>query len=258
MEQIEAFGKNILALIPARGGSQRIKEKNIQLLGGRPLIAYTIEAALKSRYLDRVIVSTDSEAIAEVARQCGADVPFLRPSGISGASATEFEFHSHALNWVRTHEGFNPDWILNLYPTTPFRKPSTIDRAIELALQHPKADSLRSLRKVSEHPYKMWEVSGEFASPYEASDDRNVHTAAYHSLPPVYIQNASIYMVRSRVIDDFQSTIGDHTVALEMTDEESVDINSPIDFSFAEFLLARQFATAQPAHSQKNIEETLC
>jgi CMP-N,N'-diacetyllegionaminic acid synthase len=258
MEQLEAFGKNILALVPARGGSQRIKEKNIQLLGGKPLISYTIEAALKSRYLDRVLVSTDSEAIAEVARQCGADVPFLRPAGISGASATEFEFHSHALNWVRTHEGINPEWILNLYPTTPFRKSSTIDRAIELALQHPTADALRSLRKVSEHPYKMWEISGEFAAPYEASADRNIHTAAYHTLPPVYIQNASIYMVRSRVIDEFRSTIGDRTVALEMTDEESVDINSPIDFEFAEFLLARQFVSGKHSHSQQTAEEPLC
>lgn len=227
----------VLALIPARSGSQRVRNKNILPLEGKPLIAYTIEAARGAELVDRVIVSTDSEEIASVAREYGAEVPFLRPKELSSSSSTEYEFHRHALDWLKEHEGYEPDLIVNLYPTTPFRKPETIDKAIRLILEKPEYDSVRSIRKVSEHPYKMWKVDGPAARPYVESDDPSLHTAAYHTLEPVYIQNASIYITRPRVVRELARTIGEKVLAFEMSEEESVDINSPLDFRFAEFLL---------------------
>jgi len=107
----------ILALIPARGGSKRVKNKNIRQLGGKPLIAYTIEAAKNSKYINRVIVSTDSSAIFDVAREHGAEVPFLRPAEIAQDNSTEFEYYNHILSWLRENEDYSPDLIVNLYLT---------------------------------------------------------------------------------------------------------------------------------------------
>ncbi len=229
----------VLALIPARSGSKRVKNKNIRSLGGKPLIVYTIEAALKAKLVDRVIVSTDSEKIAAIARKYGAEVPFLRPRGLAGSGSTELEFHQHALGWLSENEGYVPDLVVNLYPTTPFRKASTIDRAVKKMLAAPRVDSLRSIRKCSEHPYKMWKVKGEFAEPYVQKRDSQSHTLAYHQLEPVFIQNASIYITRPRVLSRYRSTIGKTVFAFEMSDEESVDINTPLDFFLAETLMAR-------------------
>ena len=121
----------ILAFIPARGGSKRIPNKNIKLLNGKPLIVYTIEAAKGSNHINRIVVSTDSEEIATIAKQYGAEVPFLRPKEISQSDSTEMQFFEHALNRFEKHEQYEPDLIVLLYPTSPFRKPASIDRAIE-------------------------------------------------------------------------------------------------------------------------------
>lgn len=227
----------VLALIPARGGSQRVKNKNILPLDGKPLIAYTIEAAKASKLVDRVIVSTDSEEIAEVARKYGAEVPFLRPAELATPESTEYEFHKHALDWLQENENYEPDILVNLYPTTPFRKPDSIDAAVQILIDNSDVDSVRSIRKVSEHPYKMWKKDGELVKPYVESKDSGAHTAAYHLLETVYIQNASIYCTRPFVVRELKRTIGDRVRALEMSEEESVDINSPIDFKFAEFMI---------------------
>lgn len=227
----------VLALIPARAGSKRVKNKNIRALGGKPLIAYTIQAALKAKLVDRVIVSTDSKKIAEVARKAGAEVPFLRPKDLAGSGSTELEFHEHALNWLAQNEGYVPDLVVNLYPTTPFRKASTIDKAIKRMLEVPEAESLRSIRKCSEHPHKMWQIEGAFARPFVESQSSEQHTLAYHQLPQVFIQNASIYITKPEVLQRYRSTIGKKVLAFEMSEEESVDINTPLDFFVAETLV---------------------
>ena len=225
---------NILALIPARCGSKRIKNKNIRLLGGKPLIAYTIEAAKQSKYIDRVVVSTDGKRIADIAVEYGAEVPFLRPPEISTAKSTEFEFHLHALEWLKQNDGYEPELIVNLYPTSPFRKSSTIDSAVKEMLSHPEADSLRTVKRCSEHPYKMWTFSGKYLQPFVSSENSNTHTLSYQLLPEVYIQNASIYITRPHVIYKYKSTIGKKVLGFIMPENESFDINTPHDFQFAE------------------------
>lgn len=227
----------VLALIPARAGSKRVKNKNIRDLGGKPLIAYTIEAALKARSITRVVVSTDSPAIARIAKKHGADVPFLRPKDLAGSHSTEYEFHRHALDWLKENEGYAVDLVVNLYPTTPFRKSASIDRAVRDMLSNPKAESLRSIRKCAEHPYKMWTVKGKMALPYVGGVGSQKHTLAYQQLPEIWIQNASIYITRPNVIYQSKSTIGKRVLAFPMTEEESVDINLPLDFVLAETLL---------------------
>lgn len=227
----------ILAFIPARAGSKRVPNKNILPLNGKPLIAYTIEAAKKSKYINRIIVSTDSENIATVAREYGAEVPFIRPESISGPDSTEMEFFDHALEWLSKNECYKPDLIVLLYPTSPFRKSESIDKAVEEILKYPEADSLRSVRKCSEHPYKMWVVEDGYLSPFVKGKDSNIHTLSYHLLPKVYIQNASIYITKPSTLKSKRSPTGDIIIPFIMDDVESIDINNPLDFKFTEMIM---------------------
>lgn len=228
---------NVLAFIPARAGSKRVPNKNILPLGGKPLIGYTIEAARNAKRVTRIIVSTDSEQIASVSRDFGADVPFLRPAEISTGESTEMQFFSHALDWLASEEGYVPDLIVLLYPTSPFRTAASIDSAIGTILAHPEADSLRSVRLCSEHPYKMWVKHDDYLQPFVDTIDQNAHTMSYQLLPTVYIQNASIYITRPGTIRNKKSPTGDVIIPFIMDEIESVDINTGLDFILAETLL---------------------
>lgn len=227
----------ILSFIPARSGSKRIPNKNIKKLNGKPLICYTIEASLNSKLSNRTVVSTDSQKIASVSRQFGAETPFLRPKAISGTNSTEMEFFEHALTWFKENENWEPDLIVLLYPTSPFRKSCTIDKAIEKIKQHKNADSLRSIKKCAEHPYKMWKINNDLLKPFVNSAKKNMHTLSYQLLPEVYIQNASIYITKPSTIWQKKSPTGDIIIPFIMAEIESVDVNNQIDFDFAEFLL---------------------
>ncbi|MCC7202807.1 MAG: acylneuraminate cytidylyltransferase family protein [Nitrospirae bacterium] len=228
---------DILAFIPARAGSKRVANKNLRTLGGKPLIAHTIGAAAKSGHINRIVVTTDSEEIASVARQYGADVPFLRPVEISQSDSTEMQFFEHALDWFLENENYEPDLIVLLYPTSPFRRTETIDRAIEEMLRHPEADSLRSVRLCAEHPYKMWVTEEGYLTPFVKGKDPNIHTFSYQLLPTVYIQNASIYITKPATIRNKKSPTGDLIVPFIMDEMESVDINTPLDFRMAEVII---------------------
>lgn len=229
----------ILALILARGGSQRVPGKNIKELGGRPLICYTIEAAKKSRHINRIVVSTDDKEIAEVAKKCGAEAPFFRPAEISHGHSTELEAFEHALQWLKEKEGYEPDLIVKLFPTAPFRKAESIDRAVELMLANPDADSVRSVRPCSEHPYKMWTIEGNRLRHFLPAEKkpREAHTLSYQVLPKVYIQNACIDVTKPSNVWKKKSITGTEIVPFVMDEIESTDINTPLDFLFAEALL---------------------
>lgn len=232
---------NVLALIPARGGSERVPHKNLRPLRGLPLIHYSVLQALGSKYINKVVVSTDSPAIADEARKAGAEVPFMRPSEIAGTGSTEFEFHAHAMEQLKALENYTPDLIVNLYPTSPFRKSETIDQAIE-HFSKIGGDSLRSFRKCTEHPYKMWTHTEDssFIQPFVGGKEGGTHTASYQMLPQVFIQNAAIYIATPATLDKFKNTVGEKVVGFEMTPEESLDINYPEDFEFAEFQFSKQ------------------
>ncbi len=146
----------VLALIPARQGSKSILHKNIRSIGGKPMLAYSIEHALAAKRVTRTIVSTDSPYYADIARSFGAEVPFLRPDAISQDHSTDLEVFAHALNWLREHENYVPDICVHLRPTYPVRNPADIDRMIEILESDPTLDAVRSVAESPETPYKIW------------------------------------------------------------------------------------------------------
>ena len=227
---------NILGFIPARSGSTRVPNKNLKLLKGKPLIAYTILAAKQTSSINRIVVSTDSSEIAKTAKKHGGEVPFLRPQEISQSHSTELEFFDHSLNWFKEYENYEPDLIVLIYPTAPFRKPESIDKAVKEMLKHPEADSLRSVKLCSEHPYKMWVLDNGYLTPFIKSDDANMQTLSYQLFPAVYIQNACIYITKPATIRNQRSTTGKIIIPFIMDEIESWDINTPLDFEIAERL----------------------
>jgi N-acylneuraminate cytidylyltransferase len=231
--------KKILALILARGGSRRIPRKNIADLGGHPLIWYTIQAAKASKHQLRIVVSTDDPDIAAVAKSCGAEVPFLRPKELAQADSLEIDAFKHALSWLKETEGYVPDLIVKLFPTSPFRTTRSIDAAVNLMLTNPEADSVRSVRLCSEHPYKMWRIGANWLLPFVPFDQKpkDAHTFAYHLLPKVYIQNASIDVIKPATIWGKNSVTGTKILPLVMSEAESIDINTPLDLELARCIL---------------------
>lgn len=200
----------ILALIPARGGSKGIPRKNLIPVAGRPLIAYSIDQALQSRHINRAIVTTDDETIARVARECGADVPFLRPPELAGDLSLDIEAFRHALLWLDEKESYRPDLVVHLRPTGPVRRVDLIDEAIERMLDNRSADSLRSVSWPLQTPYKMWRRSGEgYLEPLLSVEGmREAHSMPRQVLPEVFWQNGYVDVVRPSTVLEQHSMTG--------------------------------------------------
>lgn len=228
------------ALIPARAGSKRVPGKNIRVLHGHPLIAYTISAALSSGVFARVIVSTDSEEVAEIARHYGADVPFLRPAEYAGDKSPDIEWIVHTLRRLEA-EGCICDAFSILRPTSPFRQAATIKRAWIRFLGVGGADSLRAVELCKDHPGKMWVLEGELMRPL--LDDGGAippwHSTPYQALPPVYVQNASLEIAWTRVPLETGTIAGRRVIPFLTEGEEGFDINKQEDWLLAEVLLGR-------------------
>ena len=233
----------ILAVIPARGGSKGIPKKNIKELAGKPLIAWSIEASLASRYIDRTIVSTDSEEIAEVARKARAEAPFLRPAEISQDVTPDTPVFEHCLEWLKEKENFIPEIIVHLRPTGPLRTPEEIDEAIEMLAADPDADSIRSIEEPPKPPFKMWEPQGNYIKPFaQLHGLKDFHTMPRQMLPKVYQTTADIGIMRLATVLKKKSVIGDHVLPYFLK-RPTVDIDNPIDFEIAELLLKKQEKT---------------
>ncbi|RPI79460.1 MAG: acylneuraminate cytidylyltransferase family protein, partial [Chloroflexi bacterium] len=157
----EGYMTEVLAIIPARGGSKGIPGKNIRSFAGHPLISFSIAAGLQAKTVTRVIVSTDSEEIAETARQCGADTPFLRPAEYAQDQTTDLPVFDHALSWLAENEGYYPEIVVQLRPTSPIRPPDCVDHAVELLINHPSADSVRGVVPSGQNPFKMWRIDDQ-------------------------------------------------------------------------------------------------
>lgn len=230
--------RDILALIPARGGSKSIPRKNLKQVGGRPLIAWAIEHGLKSRLISRVIVSTDDPEIAEVAQRCGAEVPFLRPPEISGDFAVDVSFHLHALQWLAEREGYVPDMVVNLRPTMPVRRIATVDRAIQTLMDHPDADSLRSVTLSEFSPYKMWRIDTGLLIPVAPLDGVDEpYNQPRQTLPLAYWQDGYIDVVRTRTVLQQGSVTGQRILPFVIT-ERCHDIDYEDEIAVVEELLA--------------------
>lgn len=236
-----------VAFIPARLGSKRVPGKNVRLLGGHPMIAYTIAPAIESGVFSAVIVSTDSEDIAAVARHYGAEVPFLRPAAFGGDTSPDIEWLEHALGQLR-RDGRTWDAFSILRPTSPFRSAGTIRRAFARFTAQHGVDSLRAVEKCAQHPGKMWVIRGERMLPLLpfGPADQPWHSTPYQALPPVYVQNASLEIAWTRVVFERRTIAGDVLVPFVTEGHEGFDINDPYDWMVAERLIADGAATLPP------------
>ncbi len=230
---------NILALIPARQGSKSILDKNIKSLAGKPLMAYSIEQALASKHINRTIVSTDSPYYKQVAEAFGADVPYLRPNDISGDLTTDLEVFQHTLDWLATNENYRPDIVVHLRPTSPFRKVSDIDAMIERLIQNPTLDSLRSVSAVPHTPYKMWLMQdGGNLKPLLTLDGvAEPYNQPRQALPEVYLQNASIDIMRHDTLTVQNSMTGQNIGGYLMDEFNDIDFHA--DWEQAERLIVQ-------------------
>jgi CMP-N,N'-diacetyllegionaminic acid synthase len=228
-----------VAFIPARQGSKRVPGKNVRSLAGHPMIAYTIVPALESGVFDSVMVSTDSEEIAAVARHYGAQVPFLRPAAYAGDTSPDIEWLEHALGELR-RRGRTWDCFSLLRPTSPFRTTDTIRRAWAMFTSQEGVDSLRAVEKCTQHPGKMWVVRGERMFPLLpfGPAEQPWHSTPYQALPPVYVQNASLEIAWTRVVFERRTIAGDVLVPFLTEGYEGFDINDATDWMIAERLLA--------------------
>jgi CMP-N-acetylneuraminic acid synthetase len=227
-------GKNILAIIPARGGSKRLPRKNILPLAGKPLIAWTIEAAIDSKIFDDVMVNTDDQEIAEIAAEYGAVVPFIRPDSLASDTATSLDMIKHTLQWYRNKGIFHTDVVL-LQPTSPLRTSEAIIEAWKLYIKV-SAESVVSICLV-EHPiqwtYRM-NIDYTIESMFEDKDQRSQdYEKNYRLNGAVYIIKASTILERGEIISSKKN------YGYLMSQESSVDIDSDIDFQFASFLLQK-------------------
>ena len=229
---------NVIALIPARSGSKRVPDKNIRPLAGHPLIAYTIAAALQSRIFAAVVVSTDSERYADIARYYGAEVPFLRPAELAGALSPDIEWLEYSLKRLRG-EGRVYDCFSILRPTSPFRQAETIRRAWQEFLAEEGVDSLRAIEKCKQHPGKMWVVRGKRMTPLLplSPPEQPWHSSQYQSLPEVYAQNASLEIAWTRVVFEGRTIAGNVLMPFFTHGYEGFDVNQPYDWQLAEELI---------------------
>jgi len=228
----------IVALIPARAGSKRVPHKNVRPLAGHPVIAYTIAAALQSEIFVDVIVSTDSEQYADIARHYGAEVPFLRSAELAGDLSPDIEWVEDTLERLRGG-GRVYDCFSILRPTSPFRRADTIRRAWQEFLAEAGVDSLRAVEKCQQHPGKMWVVRGRRLLPLLplSPPQQPWHSSQYQSLPEVYVQNASLEIAWTRVVFERHSIAGEVMMPFFTQGYEGFDVNHLRDWQLAEELV---------------------
>lgn len=231
---------SMIAIIPARSGSKGVPGKNIKLLGGIPLFAFSIIAAKMMPSVSRVIVSTDSEEYAQIAIEYGAEVPFLRPNEISGDKSTDFDLFLHALNWFKENESLIPDFILHLRPTTPLRNPQIMEEAVKLFFENKNvASSLRSGHSAPESPYK-WFLKDENNYFKGLRDDLTPEKVNLprQSFPSVYIPDGYIDILKSSVIFDSGTLHGDKMLVFESP--FCVEVDTKDDFEYLEFQIQKE------------------
>ncbi len=232
----------ILAIIPARGGSKGIPHKNIRPFAGFPLVAWSIAAARQSKQVTRVIVSTDDEQIAAVARAWGAETPFLRPAEFAQDRSTDLPVFVHALDWLAENEGYRPDAVVQLRPTSPIRPRTCVDDAVQILLQHTQAHSVRGVVPAGQNPHKMWRLphgeSGPMQNLLAVEGIEEPYNAPRQALPPIYWQTGHVDAIRPQVILEQASMSGKTIYPLLIDPHFTVDLDNLNDWMKAEWLVA--------------------
>lgn len=229
----------VLGVITARGGSKGVPRKNVRMLGDKPLIAWSIEAAKGSKLLTDFIISTDDEEIENVSKEWGARVPFRRPAELATDEAKSIPVIQHALHWLKEQERKEYDAVMILQPTSPFRTSEDIDACIQ-KMDETGCDSVMSMRKLTDISIpKLKRLEGDRVLPFtEVAEGKE--SASRHAAPDVYKRNCAVYLTRTSLVFE-NDLFGQDSRAHVMSEEHSIDINTPLDFAFAEFLAERWF-----------------
>lgn len=228
----------MLAMIPARGGSKGVPGKNIKEIEGKPLIAYTIEAALKSKSIDRVIVTTDSEEIAQVAKKYGAEVPFMRPAYLAEDTSKAQDVYVHAAEFMRDNEGVDVSKFMVLLPTAPFRTENHIDDAVKL-FQDSKAETLISVTEVETPP--SWMVNKDDNGFIEnCGFDAETASGNRQGNRTHYVPNGAIYILDYELLKSKSTYYCDKTIGYEMSRNDSIDIDTMEDYEYAVYMMAKK------------------
>lgn len=228
----------VLAIVPARGGSKSIPRKNIRPLAGYPLIAYSIAAGIAAETVTRVIVSTDDEEIADIARRYGAETPFLRPADFSQDQTPDLPVFQHALRWLDENEGYCPEIVVQLRPTSPFRRVHHIDQAVYRLIERPDADAVRTVCVPFQNPFKMWRIAEDgLMHPLIISSFTEAYNMPRQALPDVYWQTGYVDAAWADTILNKNSMTGDHILPLVIPPSDWIDIDSPDDWRRAERLI---------------------
>jgi len=238
-------GMNILGIIPARGGSKSIPRKNVKLLAGKPLLQYMLTAALGSKRLTHVVVSSDNKEILDIAREIGGErVALKRPEHLAQDDSPDVPMLQHAVAAIEKREGITFDYIVQLHATSPFFESSHIDEALDLLLEHENADSVVSVYRVDNmHPRKLKRIDNGKLVPYVPGYAEDT-TVRRQDMETVYKRNAGLYAAERHVIMDMGRVWGDHCLAYVMPSEISLDIDTPHDFHVAELLMRHQNRSA--------------
>jgi len=227
----------ILGIVPARGGSKSIKDKNIVPLNGKPLIYYTISESLKAQTIDRVIVSTDSPKIAKITESLGAEVPYMRPKYLATDTSKTIDAVLHLLDFLAKTENYEPEIVVLLQPTSPLRKSLHIDEAVGKFLKS-DAESLVSLCRLQEpHPYKLKIIEDGLVCPFFKNADSSIPKQL---LPDVYRLNGALYITYRSTLYNYKDFFGKKVLPYIMEDCYSVNIDSPIDLKIADLILKEE------------------
>ncbi len=232
---------NIMGIVGIRSGSKGVPDKNIRPLAGKPLVGWILDAASKSKYLNRTVVSTDSEAYAAVAKSYGADVPYLRPAELAADDSPEYEYVKHMVEWLEQNEGYRPDIVVRMMATVPLQSTQDIDAVIRTLLDDPKADSAVAIAEARQHPMKALKlvedgVGGKKLVSYFSESGREVTPIARQGSEKAYFR-ANIIGCRRRVIFDTKSLTGDLVRSHIIPQNRAVDIDNEMDFYLVEHLL---------------------
>ena len=244
MRKIKEMKNKIIALIPARKGSERLKNKNIVKLFGLPLIAHTIISARKSNLFNKIVVSTNSLKYAKIAKKYGAEVPFLRPNSISKNNSKDFGFFLHLINWLKKNENYSPDLIVQLRPTQPYRDVKFIDKAIQIMMRDKKADSLRSISVPERTPYKMWKIKGNYLDyifPNTKFQKKEYFNLDRRKLQDIYWHDGVIDIVKTKTIKKYNNLTGKKIAYIKNNKEFLVDIDSKKDLNLAKIFIKKKF-----------------
>ena len=250
----------ILALIPARGGSKGIPRKNIRSFAGYPLIAWSITAAKQAACVTRIIVSTDDEEIASVGREYGAETPFLRPAEFAQDQTPDLPVFEHTLKWLEENEDYHPEVVIQLRPTSPIRPKDCVDRAVNILLEHKDADCVRGVVPAGQNPYKMWHFAGEdqpMQPLLEVEGIPEPYNAPRQILPPVYWQTGHIDAIRVSTIKQKKSLTGDVLYPLVIDARYAVDIDTLSDWAKYEALANATREIVTPGKAKRPMPEKI-